>query len=474
MFSTNGKRTSPAALCLCALLATCLAGCSVLPTLPLLEKQAASASPAPQRPADGTPQAIDRLERIIAGTQLSPHNKVELLKDGPQTHSQQLAAIAHARHSIDLAMYIFMDDKLGREYVQALTRKARAGVTVRVMVDGLGGHEAADAFGKPLSESGVEFRTFNTVKDWRFWRLVHRNHQKLLVVDGIEAYTGGINITDDYLSSPSGGNSGASSSGSSAPDDGQPKRGWRDTQIRVRGPAVAQFERVFLDYWQRLGPPTPGQDYPPRTWPADHGDLVRVIADDGEDLLDALSMPLRPIGDASGERRTHNARIYASYLNAIHHARKRIWIAQAYFAPSADIVNELIAAAARGVDVRLLAPGSGDVKIMVRAAQSRYARLLEGGVRIYEYKESTVMHAKTAVIDGIWSTVGSANLDYRSFLFNDEANATIVGRDFAASMEKTFESDLASAHEITLAEWRGRPLSARWREWLARLATPFI
>lgn len=405
---------------------------------------------------------VSRIEAAVARRPLIGGNRVQLLKDGPRTHDAQLRAIARARRHIHLDIYLLTDDELGQRYAQALGDKARAGVKVRLIVDGLGGIGAGPAYRQRLQEAGVEIREFHTVnplKDPRLWRVTRRNHRKILVVDGLQAFTGGINITDDYNGSSSGGGgSGLSGSGKRS------ARGWRDTQVAIEGPAVAEFQRQFLRYWNELGGKV--EDAPLNLFPRiqRRGDqFVRVVVDQGQDLLDNLLSPADGALDALRGKQDDESHIYQSYLAAIAKSRRRVWITQAYFAPNDAFVAALEDAAKRGVDVRLLMPGETDVSLMQHAARSHYQRLLDAGIRLYEYQD-TMMHAKTAVIDGSWATVGSANLDYRSFILNDEANAIIIGRDFGRQMERMFEEDLESAQAIEAQAWGERPWLQRVKE----------
>lgn len=411
-------------------------------------------------------EEVSRIEAAVARRPLIGGNRVRLLKDGPATHRAQLEAIARARHHVHLDIYLLTDDELGQRYAELLTRKARAGVKVRLIVDGLGGMGAGEDYRRRLQEAGVEIREFRSVsplKDPRVWRMTRRNHRKILVVDGRVAFTGGINITDDYAGSSS--SSGLSLSGSSGGSSGsRSARGWRDTQVGIEGPAVAEFQRLFLHWWSELGGQQ--QDPPRRLFPAieRRGDqYVRVVVDQGEDLLGNLLAPADGAWKALRGQPDDEARIYASYLTAIGKARQRVWITQAYFAPNEAFVAALEEAARRGVDVRLMMPGESDVTLLMHAARSHYQRLLDAGIHLYEYQD-TVLHAKTAVIDGVWSTVGSANLDTRSFILNDEANAIIIGRDFGWQMEQMFEQDLKSAKAIDPQKWQQRPWTQRLKE----------
>lgn len=411
-------------------------------------------------------EEVSRIEAAVARRPLIGGNRVRLLKDGPATHRAQLEAIARARHHVHLDIYLLTDDELGQRYAELLTRKARAGVKVRLIVDGLGGMGAGEDYRRRLQAAGVELREFRSVSPWkdpRVWRMTRRNHRKILLVDGRVAFTGGINITDDYAGSSS--SSGLSLRGSSGGSSGsRSARGWRDTQVGIEGPAVAEFQRLFLHWWSELGGQQ--QDPPRRLFPAieRRGDqYVRVVVDQGEDLLGNLLAPADGAWKALRGQPDDEARIYASYLTAIGKARQRVWITQAYFAPNEAFVAALEEAARRGVDVRLMMPGESDVTLLMHAARSHYQRLLDAGIHLYEYQD-TVLHAKTAVIDGVWSTVGSANLDTRSFILNDEANAIIIGRDFGWQMEQMFDQDLKSAKAIDPQEWKQRPWTQRLKE----------
>ena len=406
---------------------------------------------------------ISRVETALARRPLVGGNTVTLLKDGPDTHAAQLAAIASARHHVHLDVYLLTDDDVGQRYAVALGQKAREGVKVRLAFDGLGGLGAGSSFRERLKDAGVqlaEFNTLNPLKDPRLWRITRRNHRKLLVVDGHTAFTGGINITDDY-SSPS-------------LSPGSTGGGWRDTHIRIEGPGVAEFQRLFIENWERLkGPMPPAAEYWPRIAPGGHK-MVRAVTDHGEDLLETLLGPAKTVWRVlRGKDARQDHRIYGTYLAAIREARSRVWITQAYFAPNREFVDALSDAARRGVDVRLLMPGKSDVGLMVTAARGSYQTLLDAGLRLYEY-DSAMIHAKTAVIDGVWSTVGSSNLDFRSFIFNDEANAIVIGRAFGAQMEQMFEDDLAQARPIVAADWAQRPVLDRHKERLTALIKPVI
>ena len=412
-------------------------------------------------------------------------NQVTLLVDGPAAHAAQLDAIRHARHHIHLDVYIITDEKIGQEYAEALAERARAGVKVRLMFDAIGGAGAGDAFRQKLADAGVEIFEFNSTADPRIWRINRRSHRKLLVVDGQVAFTGGVNIMDQYAeASPSaqhrGSSHAANSGGSAGSSSGGGKTaktatqaGWRDTHIKVEGPAVASFQRAFLDAWEAgKGEIDLSGDYFPPL-PAKGHDIVRVLTSQGTDLLGVfLAVPeslARSLLDAHEQKNV----IYNTYFNAIRLAQKRVWITQSYFAPDHGFTALLKKTAERGVDVRLLVPAKSDVGYLPLVTRHYYDTLLKSGVRIYEY-QPVMLHAKTAVIDGVWSTVGSSNLDYRSFVHNDEANAMVMGRDFGEAMETLYQRDLGESHEITLQEWRARPLTDRIKETAASLVKYWI
>ncbi|HUP90655.1 MAG TPA: phospholipase D-like domain-containing protein [Solimonas sp.] len=418
------------------------------------------------RAAVGDDPAALAFARRVADTEtrltrepLTEGNRVQLLVDGPAAHAAQLEAIGRARDHVHLLTYIITDDELGQKYAALLIAKARQGVKVRLAYDSVGGMGAAPQYFEELRAAGVETLEFNSVnplKEPRLWRINHRGHRKLLIVDGAVGFTGGINIADDYARpSPAAGSSSS--------------RGWRDTHIRVDGPGVAGFQKAFLQTWENQKGALPDRErYFPARPHAGH-DLVRLVTNDGQSFLGAVAGPgeakleLKPADQAD---KSHD--IYASYLAALHEARSRVWITQAYFAPDEQFLEALKGAVQRGADVRLLMPGTSDVGLVLHASRHYYDDLLRSGMKLYEYQD-VMLHAKTAVIDGVWSTVGSSNLDFRSFLHNDEANAAIIGRDFGAQMEQQFREDLGHAQAITLEQWRKRGVVQRTREFFANM-----
>jgi cardiolipin synthase len=378
---------------------------------------------------------LDEVVERLTGAPLYRDNDAELLLDGPATHAAMLEAIESAEHHVHLETYIFADDEVGTQLGNALAAKAHEGVAVRVIHDSIGSRAASDAFWAGLEQAGVTVRAFNPpdpAEDRNPFDIDTRDHRKLLIVDGRVAFTGGINIDRNYArpSEVVGGPSASS--------------GWRDTHIRISGPAVAAFQRLFVGLWEQLDAPLDEPPYEPPQWRLDQGNtLVRVLAGVG------------------GDDRVSD--IWLAYAAAAKVARDRVWITQSYFAPDEELMAAILAASARGVDVRILVAGFSDSQLLLNASRAYYGDLLEAGVEIYESQEH-IMHAKTMVVDGYWSTVGSSNLDYLSFLHNHEANAVILGAAFAAELEDVFLADLTNAVAIDAASWRDRSLWQRAKE----------
>lgn len=371
-------------------------------------------------------------------------NDVRLLIDGPATFKAMFADLERARRTIQMESYIFEDAELGQRMAEVLKRKAREGLEVRLIYDAVGSLTTPRAFFNELAQAGVRVCEFNPVRTnfpFRVDKLNHRDHRKITLVDGKIAYTGGINVSDVY----SAGSSSILKRKSDSDDD-EPKRGWRDTSVRVQGPAVADFSILYADTWMRQG--------------CEHAPVptVRRASTNGDRLVTVLgSTP----GDAE-------PRIYRALLTAIGSARQSVHMTMSYFVPDPQTTDFLIAAARRGVEVVLVLQGKSDSELVLRAGQSYYHALLEAGVTIYE-RSDTLLHAKTAVIDGVWSTIGSSNVDWRSFLHNDEVNVIVFGAEFAAEMEALFQHDLAHAEAITPELWQQRGVWRRVQERFGRL-----
>jgi cardiolipin synthase A/B len=385
------------------------------------------------RSLDAKAQATQEAQSpLIAG------NKVTLLYDGPQTMAAMLKAIGAAQDHINLETYIFDQDALGTEFAQLLMARQRAGVQVHILYDAVGTISTPQDFFDGMHEAGIQLLAFNPVNPLKLlgpWEPNQRDHRKILVVDGTVAFTGGVNISSTY----------ANSSLFRSKSRRSAKVGWRDTHIRIEGPAVAALQRAFVNNWASQNAPalTGGNFFPPLHAVGDKA--VRIVA----------SAP-----DGAPE-------IHSAYVQAIDSAKKSVHITSAYFVPDPRIVQALTTAAQRGVDVKVILPGVKESSLVFYAGHSFYTELLAGGVRIYQLQVA-VLHAKTAVIDGLWSTVGSTNIDMRSFVHNYEVNAIVMDPAFGQDMEDAFTEDLRYALEITAQAWAARPWADQLREWAAR------
>jgi cardiolipin synthase len=397
------------------------------------------------------------IEQEITGAPLSAGNRVTLLENGPATYQAMFDAIASARSTIDMETYILEDDEVGHRFVDALVERQRAGVQVNLIHDSVGTIKTPATFFTPLTDAGihvVEFNPVNPLHAKKGWELNQRDHRKLMVVDGRVAILGGINISAVYSSrgsSGSGGSGGGSSHGRKPPDgDGTASSrdaGWRDTDVRIEGPAAAEFQRLFLETWKsQKGPELGDQGYFPEHPESPGHSVVRAVG----------SAPDEPY-----------AIMFSALLSAINSAESTVHLTNAYFVPDPQLLQALEAAAQRGVDVSLVLPGHTDSWLVYQAGHHYYEPLLEAGVKIHE-RRGPVLHAKTAVIDGVWSTVGSTNLDWRSFHHNQEIDAIVLGPEFAGELEALFQSDLAGSEPITLAAWHRRGAGPRVEEMFAR------
>lgn len=374
-------------------------------------------------------------------------NAARLLIDGPQTFAAMFGAIEKARATVLLESYIIEDAAIAQQLSALLARKVADGVRVAVLYDAVGSIGTDKAYFEGLRRAGVAVCAFNPVNPIKagrtgYWDITHRDHRKILSVDRQVAYTGGINISAVYSSG---------SFGRRDSDDAQVKKdGWRDTQIELRGPAVAALDELVRHAWLQQKCPDPLPPPPTATAalpPAAGPHIVRVIPSSPDDPYN---------------------RIYALLLTAIDTAQKSVHLTMAYFAPGAEMIDALCDAAQRRVDVQLVLPSVSDFSPVLHAGRSYYGRLLGCGVKLHELQDA-VLHAKTAVIDGVVSTVGSSNLDWRSFVGNNEVNAVILGDDFGDAMERMFQRDLAASQQITAHTWATRPLWQRTKETLARL-----
>ncbi|MCP4667524.1 MAG: cardiolipin synthase [Deltaproteobacteria bacterium] len=381
------------------------------------------------------------LEEAVTGQPLVWGNKVTLLKDGPEAFGAMGAIISGARKNINLESYIFESDDVGKRFSSLLAEKQAESVQVNILWDGVGSFGVTRSlFGGLLERGGriMKFRPPNPLHIIYLWGLNQRDHRKILVVDGKIGFTGGVNISGVY-SGRSGISKGAG--------DGDIHNGWRDTHVKIQGPAVKELQNLFGQTWEEQGGERLDETAYFPELKNKGGHLVRVIGSSPEFRKSA---------------------IYLAYLSCIKNARKYIHIGTAYFVPGRRMVKALGEAAMRGIDVKIILPSFSDARLVLHAGRSYYGSLLKKGVKIYERK-GAFLHSKTAVVDGIWSTVGTANLDYRSFLHNNEVNVVVYGRDFARDMEHMFQEDLEASEPVFLKAWKKRPFSDRFMEWMGRL-----
>ena len=381
------------------------------------------------------------LEEAIVGSPLSTGNQVLLLEDGPATYQAMYAAIMGAQDHINVETYILDDDDVGQGFAQALISKQREGVQVNVIYDSIGAFATPASFFKRLAASGIRVLEFNPVNPFsvrKVWDLNRRDHRKLLIVDGRIAFLGGINISRVY--------SGASFNAASRMGL-EPTLAWRDTDLRLEGPVVAEFQRLFLATWDKqAGQPLALRNYFPTIKSVGH-EVVRAIGSSPEDSYSL---------------------IYVTLLSAIRNARASVHLINAYFVPDPRLLATLETAAKRGVDVTLILPSLTDAWLVFYAGRSYYGRLLRSGVKIYE-RRGVILHSKVALIDGVWATIGSTNLDWRSFLHNYEVNAVVLGVNFGNQVQAMFAKDLDGSEAITHDDWKRRPLGQRAKEMFARV-----
>lgn len=377
------------------------------------------------------------LAHRAAGSPLSQGNRTTVLQDAENTYKAIEAAIRGARHHVHVLYYIIRDDSVGQWLRDLLVARARDGVEVRLLFDGLGSYALPDTFWEDLHQAGGRAEAFLPL---RFANLTphsninFRNHRKLVIVDGRVGFLGGINLGEEYLGKP-------------------PHSPWRDTHVELEGSAVSDLQQVFVEDWcyateellfESVYFPTPPEPV-------------------GEDLVQVI--PSGPDHDWFP--------IHLLLFLSITSANQRIWIATPYFIPDKSILTALITAAMRGVDVRIMLPAKGDHKMVHYAMQSYYKRLLKAGVKIYEYHRG-MLHSKTTVVDGRCGTIGSANFDIRSFHLNFELNAFVYSCEVAEQLEAAFKEDLQHAQLVTYDQFRRRPFSRKLYESVARVLSPLL
>ncbi len=364
------------------------------------------------------------------------HNKIDVFTSGAETFEAIFADIEAARKHIHVEFYIVENDDVGKRFRDLLARKARQGVRVRFIYDYLGGFSLKKRFFKPLREAGVYFHAFLPAIPYiGLSKVNYRNHRKLLVVDGRVGYTGGMNVADRYVK-------------------GNRLGLWRDTQVRFEGAAVHGLQNAFLVDWYFVDRKliTDAKYYPAPTVLGENRNLVQIVSS-GPD--------------------TDFETIMQGIVSMITSAQRYIYIHTPYFLPTESILSALQIASLSGVDVRLLVPEKSDTHLAQMATKSYFRQILDAGVRVFLYQKA-FLHSKAIVVDDMVSTVGTANMDFRSYEQNFELNAFVYDETTAKTLRQAFETDLQQSREITLDEWKQRKKKERLKDSFARLFSPIL
>lgn len=359
-------------------------------------------------------------------------NDAQLLENGDAVFPAMLKDIREAKFSVNVEMYIYSSDEAGKKFSRALIDAARRGVVVRLLTDAIGEHMGT--LRHDLEEAGVVCKSFRPLRLHSLLKMGRRTHRKLLIVDGRVGYTGGFCIDKRWLG------------------DARDKNEWRDTMVRVTGPITAEMQSIFSEDWTYTT-----------------GEIIAGSASYPE--LEATgTLQVQAIKASRGDA---SSRAKMLYYMAIQAAHKSIHIANAYFLPDRQMREALVAAVHRGVDVKVMVPGSrNDVPLVRMASRFHYGQLLHEGIKIYEYQTS-MLHNKTLVVDGVFSTIGSINFDERSMTYNAEDSLSFHDRAFADKMEAMFQRDLKRCHEVTYESWRHRGWFVRMTETVTWIWEPF-
>ena len=375
------------------------------------------------------PQFLRSMGTLL-GPSIQDGNRVQGLLNGDEIFPAMLEAIRSARRTITFETYIYWSGRIGEEFADALSERARAGVKVHLLVDWVGSGKMDARLLQRMTADGVLVRKFHPLRWYNLSRMNNRTHRRLLVVDGRIGFTGGVGIADIWLG------------------HAEDERHWRDSHFRLEGPAVGQMQAAFMDHWMTTeGEVLHGEEYFPEAQPA--GDA-----------------PAQVFSSSPGEG-SESVRLMV--LLSIASARESLRISAAYFVPDDLAVETIVAARKRGVTVEIVVPGTKiDTKIVRQASRARWGELLDAGVEIYEY-QPTMFHCKVMIVDDVWVSVGSTNFDNRSFRLNDEANLNVFDRDLASAQVAAFEADKARARLVTRERWQRRPWTERIVEHAAAL-----
>ncbi|TJY42740.1 cardiolipin synthase [Cohnella pontilimi] len=380
-------------------------------------------------------ERLFKLLRKAGAAPITGCNSSRVLTNGEATYEAMLHAIRSAKHHIHFSTYILRDDETGRLFRSELVRKAQEGVQVRLLYDGIGSIKLKRSYFGPLKEAGGEFACFFPLRPaFMKKRMNYRNHRKILVVDGTKGFVGGINVGDEYLGK-------------------HPRLGfWRDTHLELEGDAVYGLQEVFLKDWQTAT----GQN------PKDPG-FLPLHHCKGKEAVQIV---------AGGPNRRDDA-IHETLFAALSVAKERIWITTPYFIPDASILMALKIAAMSGVDVRLIVPFVPDSYLVMHATLSYVDEMMSYGVRFWQYKRGFI-HAKVVIVDNLMASVGTANMDLRSFFSNFETNALLFHEDRIADLERDFLQDLKDSQELELTAFRSRPRKEKAKQALARMLSPLL
>ena len=426
-----------------------LSRCAAVPQIDGLggRSDAGAARPAPHPDAApvGATDALQQqyeLQRNLSASPLVFGNRVALLSSGAEAFEAIFQAIGEARDSINLEYFILADVRCnGVQLSQLLLDRLAAGVRVNMIYDSYGSRATPGALFDRLRKAGAKVLQFNPVNPFSLrigWAPNDRDHRKITVIDGRIGFTGGVNLDTAYQNPPSAG----------VPANGDTRKAyWRDTAVRIDGPAVAELQKLFFGTWREQKAPAAD---PAAYFPALPRQGVQTV---------------RIIGSSPGNQ---SPLYYASLLTAMQAARRRVWLCSGYFVPPHQEREELTRIARAGLDVRIVAPAFSDVESAVYAARAAYGDLLQAGAHIYEMRDA-VVHAKLALVDDTWAVIGSSNLDRRSVVFNNEVDAVVLGHDTAAQVEALLRRYMEVAREVDLARWQQRPLRERARELQARV-----
>jgi cardiolipin synthase len=359
----------------------------------------------------------------IIGVPATEGNGIEVLRNGDQIFPSMLDAIAHAEHTIDFLTFVYWKGDIGRAFAHALADASGRGVRVRVLLDSWGARTIEAELVTLLEDAGVVVRWFRPLGRLPFGHANHRTHRKVMIVDEAVGFTGGVGIADEWL-----GNA-------------ENEHHWRDTHFRISGPAVDGLRAAFLDNWSETDP-----------------ELFDQSVDRFPDQPDAGSAVVQCVRGAS---EAGDSDIYTLFRTVIQLAQERIRIATAYFAPDAELVDRLVHAAQRGVEIELLLPGPhADKRFVQLAGQELFAPLFDAGIRLWAY-QPTMLHTKIMTVDGVVSNIGSANFNARSTHLDEEINIVAIDRELTRTLDAQFDDDLARSHRIDRREWRRRSAGER-------------